>query len=75
MKDSCTSTLQGTLGLPGDDFLLDIATLFLDSHIVDMGDFYDDFSFSLLRILLQLLRGPTLTLKSMLYMINLSRLV
>ena len=75
VKDSRTSALQGTHGLPGVDFLPDTSVLFLESHIVNMGDFYDDFSFSLLRILLQLLRGPTLTLKSMLYMINLSRLV
>ena len=43
--DSCTSTLQGTLGLPGDDFFPDIAALFLESHIADMGDFYDDLFF------------------------------
>ena len=41
---SCTLALQGTHGLPGDDFLLDIAILFLESHTIDMGDFYDDLS-------------------------------
>ena len=34
---SCTSALQGTHGLLGDDFLPDIATLFLESHTTDMG--------------------------------------
>ena len=43
VTNSCTSTLQGTHGLPGDDFLLDISALFLESHTADMGDFYDDF--------------------------------
>ena len=41
--DSCTSALQGTHSLPSDDFLPNIAALFLESHTVDMGDFYDDF--------------------------------
>ena len=39
--DSCTSPLQGT---HGDDFLPDISVLFLESHTVDIGAFYDDFS-------------------------------
>ena len=44
VKDSCTSPLQGTLDLPGDAFLPDIAVLFLESHTANMRDFYDDFS-------------------------------
>ena len=39
--DSCTSPLQGTHGV---DFLPDISVLFLESHVVDMGAFHDDFS-------------------------------
>ena len=42
VTDSCTLALQGTHSLPGDDFLPDIAALFLESHTTDMGDFYDD---------------------------------
>ena len=41
---SCTLALQGTHGLLGDDFLLDISTLFLESHTTSMGDFHDDLS-------------------------------
>ena len=40
--DSCTSTLQGTHGLPGDDFLLDISALFLELHTTDVEDFFDN---------------------------------
>ena len=49
VTDSCTSTQQGTLCLPvlalGDDFLTDISSLFMESHIVDLGDFFDDIPF------------------------------
>ena len=44
VKNSCTSALEGTHGLPGGDFLPDIATLFLESHTIDMGEIYDDLS-------------------------------
>ena len=44
VTDSCTSTLQGTHGLLRNDCLPNISALFLESHIVDMGDFYDDLS-------------------------------
>ena len=44
VTDSCTSALQGTHSLPSDDFLPNIAALFLESHTADMGDFHDDFS-------------------------------
>ena len=44
--DSCTSAQQGTLFLPvpasGDDFLIDITGLFVESHTVDLGDSLDD---------------------------------
>ena len=42
--NSCTLALQGTHSLPGDDFLPDIATLFLDSHTTYMEDFFGDLS-------------------------------
>ena len=42
VTDSCSSTQQGTHGLPGDDFLSDIATLSLESHTTDLEDFFDD---------------------------------
>ena len=42
--DSSTSALQGTHGLPSDDFLPNISALFLESHTMDMGDFHDDLS-------------------------------
>ena len=44
MIDSCTSALQVTHGLPGDDLLPDIATLFLESHTTDIEDFFGDLS-------------------------------
>ena len=44
VKDSCTSTLQGTLDLPSADFLPDVSVLFLESHTADMEVFSDDFS-------------------------------
>ena len=44
MTDSCTSSYQGTLYLPGDDFLSDASALFLESHTVDLEDFLDDLS-------------------------------
>ena len=44
VTDSCTSALQGTHGLPCDDFLPDILALFLESHIADMEDFSGDLS-------------------------------
>ena len=39
---SCTSALQGTHGLLGDDFLPNILALFLELDAMDMGDFFDD---------------------------------
>ena len=45
VKNSCTSTLQGTLDLSGDVFLPDVSVLFLESHTADMEDYHDDFSF------------------------------
>ena len=44
--DSRTSPQQGTLCLPilalADDFLTGILGLFVESHIADLGDFFDD---------------------------------
>ena len=42
--DSCTSSLQGTLGLSSDNFLPDILVIFLESHTKDMEDFFGDLS-------------------------------
>ena len=46
MNDSCTSAQQGTLCLPilasGDDFLINILGLFVESHTTNLGDFFDD---------------------------------
>ena len=43
---SCTSAQQGTLCLLvpalGDDFLTDISSLFVESHKIDLEDFFDD---------------------------------
>ena len=44
VTDSCTSALQGTHGLPCDDFLPDISSLFLESHTVDMEELFGDLS-------------------------------
>ena len=38
------STTTRTHGLPGNDFLTDILGLFVESHIVDLEDFFDDIS-------------------------------
>ena len=40
--DLCTSALQGTHGLPGDEFLPNISALFVESHTIDMEEFFDD---------------------------------
>ena len=42
VTNSCTSALQGTLCLPGDDFLPDISAFFLESHTTNLEDFFDD---------------------------------
>ena len=74
--DSCTSALQGTHGLPGDDFLSDILSLFLESHIIDLEDFFDDLSLLFVddNSSTVVARAHSI-LMSILYMISLYRLV
>ena len=40
--DSCTSAQQGTHGRLGDEFLPYISSLFIESHTIDLEDFFDD---------------------------------
>ena len=42
VRESCTSALQSTHGLPNDDFLPNISALFLESHTTDSEEFFDD---------------------------------
>ena len=46
VNDSCTLAQQGTLCLLvpalGDDFLIDISSLFIESHTTYLEDFHDD---------------------------------
>ncbi len=46
VTNSCTSTQQGTFCLlvpaSGDDFLTDILGFFMESHTIDLEDFFDD---------------------------------